>query len=171
MRMRATATLDDLFLDELSAILDAERRLAEGQRAMLARATAPALRAMLSAHIAEGGGRLEALGQAFEAFDARPRRTKCNAAEGLVAEAEKAMKGAEGSPQVLDCAIALALARAEHYEAASYRGLIAACKEMERDDLIEILLGNLEQEEEMAARVEHAIPGLLRRAMTEVVED
>jgi ferritin-like metal-binding protein YciE len=171
MSMRAIATLDDLFLDELSCLLEAERRLAVGRRAMLGRAAAPALRAMLAGHLAECEGQIDALKRAFEALDARPRRIKCNAAEGLVVEAEKAMKGAEGSPQVLDCAIALATARAGHYEVASYRGLIAACKEMERDDLIEILLGNLEQEEEMVARVEHAIPGLLRKAMSEVVED
>ena len=171
MSMRAIATLDDLILDELSGLLDAERRFVEGQRAMLGRAAAPALRAMLAGHVSESEGQIDALKQAFEALDARPRRIKCIAAEGLVAEAEKAMKGAEGSPQVLDCAIAMAIARAEHYEAASYRGLVAVCKEMERDDLLEILLGNLEQEEETAAKVEHAIPGLLRRAMSEVVED
>ena len=171
MSMRAIATLDDLFLDELSGILDAERRLVVGRRSMLEKAAFPGLREMLAGHIAANEEQVDALRQAFEALGARPRRIKCNAAEGLVAESEKAMKGAEGNPQVLDCAIAMAIARAEHYEVASYRGLIAACKEMERDDLIEILLGNLEQEEEMAAKVEHAIPGLLRRAMSEVVED
>ena len=51
-----------------------------------------------------------------------------------------------------------------------YRGLVASAKAMERDDLLDLLLVSLEQEEEAAARVESAVPGLLRRATSEVVE-
>jgi ferritin-like metal-binding protein YciE len=170
MSMRVIATLDDLFLDELSDIHDAERRFLVGQRAMLRRATAPALRALIEAHIAESEGQIAAVKEAFEALDAAPRRIRCNAAEGLLDAAYRTMKGVKGNPQVVDCAIAMAIAKVEHHEVASYRGLVATCKEMERDDLIEILLGNLEQEEEMVAKVEHTIPELLRKAMSEVVE-
>jgi ferritin-like metal-binding protein YciE len=170
MRTRATATLDQLFLDEICRVLDAERRLLGSQRAMLGRATAPGLRAMLEDHIAESTGQVDALKEALAALDARPRRVKCRTAEALVAEAERGMEEAGGSRPVEDCAIASAIAKAEHFEVASYRGLVAAAKEMERDDLVEILLANLEQEEEAAARAEALVPDLLRRAMSEVVE-
>ncbi len=170
MRTQSIASLDEFFVDELSSILVAERSFLDGQRAMLGRATAPALRAMIEAHIAESEGQVEALGQAFEALDAKPRRAKCDAAEGLVAGAERAMKRAGEGPHVLDCAIASTIAKVEHFEVGCYRGLVAAAKGMERDDLLEILLGNLEQEEEAAAKVEAAMPDLLRRAMNEVIE-
>jgi ferritin-like metal-binding protein YciE len=164
------ATLDGLFLHELSGLLDAERRFLGAQRAMFARASAAGLRAFLAEHLAESEGHVDALGEAFAALDIRPRRVASAAAEGLVVEAERALEAIGGRPRVRDCAIASAMARVEHYEVAAYRGLVAAAKEMERDDLVEILLGNLEQEEEAAARAEAAIPGLLRAAMTEVVE-
>ncbi len=80
------------------------------------------------------------------------------------------MREARDAQPLLDCAIASSLAKVEHYEVAGYRGLIAMAKEMERDDLVEILLGNLEQEEEMVARVESAHHELIRRAAHEVVE-
>lgn len=170
MSPRATATVDQLFLDEICRALDAERRFLGARAAMLDRATAPGLRAMLRDRIAEGPGHVGALKEALAALGARPRRIKSDGAEGLVAEAERVTAGSGASPTVADCAIASALAKAEHYEVATYRGLVAAAKEMERDDLVEILLGNLEQEEEAATRAEAAVPDLLRRAMSEVVE-
>jgi ferritin-like metal-binding protein YciE len=170
MSTRIITTLDDLFLEELSVVLDAERRFLDGNRALRRGATSPALRAMIAAHIDESEGQVVALKRAFAAFEAVPRRVKCDAAEGLVRGAERAMEGAAGSPHVLDCAIASAIASVEHYEVACYRGLVASAKTMERDDLLDILLVNLEQEEDAAARVEATIPGLLSRAMSEVVE-
>ena len=170
MSTRMIATLDDLFLEELSEVLDAERKFLVAQRAMRARSTAPALRAMIGAHLAESEGQIDSLRRAFAAYEARPRRARCDAAEGLVEGAEKAMEEVAESPHVLDCAIASAIARVEHYEVACYRGLVASAKAMERDDLLDILLVNLEQEEEAVARVEAVIPNLLRRAMSEVVE-
>ena len=80
------------------------------------------------------------------------------------------MKRARGGPHVLDCVIASAIVKVEHFEVGCYRGLVAAAKGMERDDLLEILLGNLEQEEETAAKVEAVMPDLLRRAMSQVIE-
>jgi ferritin-like metal-binding protein YciE len=170
MSTRFITTLDDLFLEDLSGALDAERRFLDGQRAMGKRATSPALRAMIAAHLDESEGQVDALKRAFAAFEARPRRAKSDAAEGLARGAARALEEAGESPHGLDCAIASAIARVEHYEVACYRGLVASAKAMERDDLLDILLVNLEQEEDAVARVEAAIPGLLRRAMSEVVE-
>ena len=170
MATRTIATLDEHFVEELSAALEAERRFLEGQRAMLDVATAPGLRAMLEGHLAESLEQVDALGQAFGTLGARPRRVRCHPAEGIIAASKAAMREVRDAPQWLDWVIASALAKAEHYEVAAYRGLIAMAKEMERDDLVEILLGNLEQEEEMIARVESAYPELIRRAAHEVVE-
>ena len=64
MRARAIATLDEFFLEELSEILAAERSFLDGQRAMLGRATGPALRAIIEAHIAESEWQVDALDKA-----------------------------------------------------------------------------------------------------------
>jgi ferritin-like metal-binding protein YciE len=170
MNARNIATLDTLFLDELACVLDAERRFLDGLRGMLDGATSAGLRSAIEVHVAEGLERVDALGQAFGALRSRPRRVRSHAAEGLVAGADRAMKEIRGAPQVLDCAIASALARVGHHEVAAYRGHVALAKEMERDDLVEILLGNLEQAEETVAGIESAHPELIRRATREVVE-
>lgn len=170
MGSHVIATLDEFFINELSGMLEAERRFLEGQRAMLDGAAAPGLRSMIEVHVAESLQQVDALGQAFAALGARPRRVRCYPAEGLIAASKAAMREVRDAPQLLDCAIASALAKVEHYEVAAYRGLIAMAKEMERDDLVETLLGNLEQEEEMVARLESAHPELIRRAAHEVVE-
>ncbi len=169
--MKNVATLEALFLEEMSDIHDAEKRFLAGQRAMLENATHPTLRAMIQGHIAETEGQVEVLKRAFAALESKPKRVKCDVAEGLVAEVEKTMKETKKNPTVLDCAIASAVSKVEHYEIASYRGLVASAKEMERDDLVELLSANLEQEEATASKVEQAMPRLLRAAMEgQVVE-
>jgi ferritin-like metal-binding protein YciE len=170
MGNRTIATLDDLFMDELSGMLEAERRFLEAQRSMLDGAPSPGLRSMIEVHLAESLEQVDALGQAFAAAGARPRRVRNHPAEGLIVASKAVIREVRGAPQLLDCAITSALAKVEHYEVAAYRGLIAMAKEMERDDLVEILLGNLEQEEEMVARLESVHPELIRRAAHEVVE-
>src|SRR5438309_2121327 len=89
---RPITTLDDLFLEDLSGMLDAERRFLGVQRAMRDGTTAPALRAAIEDHLAESEGQVDALRRAFAAFDARPRRVVCHAARGLVEGAEKALE-------------------------------------------------------------------------------
>ncbi len=168
--MDTLVRLDDLFMLELSGMLEAERRFLDSQRAMLEAATAAGLRAMIEVHLGESLEQVDALGQAFGALGVRPRRVRCHVAEALIAASKAAMSELRETPQLRDWAIASALAKVEHHEVAAYRGLVAVAKEMERDDLVEILLGNLEQEEEMVARVESAQPELIRRAAHEVVE-
>jgi ferritin-like metal-binding protein YciE len=170
MIARDITTLDGLFLYELTCILDAERRLLDGRREMLDRAAAPGLRSVIEVEVAEGLERVGALNQAFRALGARPRRVRSHAAEGLVTAAEGAMTETKGAEHVLDCAIASAMVQAGHHQVAAYRGLVALAKEMERDDLVEILLGNLEQAEETLVGMESVHSELIRRATREVVE-
>jgi ferritin-like metal-binding protein YciE len=170
MGNRTFATLDEFFMDEMSVMLEAEHRFLEAQRAMLDGAAAAGLRSLIDVHIAESLEQVDALRNAFAALGARPRRVRCYPAEGLIATSKAAMSEVRDPAQLLDCAIASSLAKVEHYEVAAYRGLVAMSKEMERDDLMEILLANLEQEEEMVTRVESAYPELIRKAAHEVVE-
>jgi ferritin-like metal-binding protein YciE len=165
-----TVTIDRLFLEDLGEAYEAERRFQRARKVMRGRATARGLQTVIGAGIAEGPERAGSLREAFGAMGARPRGVDCPGADGLVAGAALAMDGAGEESTRLDLAIASAMARIGHHEIATYRGLVAFAKAMERDDLLDLLLGPLERAEEAVARVESLHADLVRRASHEVVE-
>ena len=75
------------------------------------------------------------------------------------------MKEAAGVPALLDCVINGAAGKVEHYEIASYRGLIAGAELMGQEQVVALLRENLSQEEQTAQLVEQSEPTLLRKAL------
>ena len=55
--------------------------------------------------------------------------------------------------------------KVEHYEVASYRGLLTAARQMGQNEVTGMLLQNLQQEEQTALLVEQSTPMLLQKAM------
>jgi ferritin-like metal-binding protein YciE len=157
-------TLNDKFVHDLGDIYDAEHRFLEAQQQMHEMANARELKTMIKEHIAQTEQQIANLEQAYEMVGMKPKRVKCDAAAGLVIEGEKGMKEAKDNPAVLDVVIASAAAKVEHYEIASYRGLIAECQQMGQNDLCGIFEQNLAQEEQTAQKVESSMPMMLQKA-------
>ena len=74
-------------------------------------------------------------------------------AVGLVTEGQKGMKEAADNQAILDCMIAGAASKVEHYEIASYRGLISGAAQMGNNEIVRRLQQNLKQEEQTAQRI------------------
>ena len=158
-------TLDDKFRHELEDIYDAEHRFMEAQREMAKKASDSKLKSSFHDHIDETKQQIENLEQAFKALGMEAKRVKCDGAAGLVSEAEKTMKEAADDEAVLDCVIAAAATKAEHYEIASYRGLVIAVEQMGPQEIRQLLHQNLQQEEQTAQRIEDQTPRLLQKAL------
>ncbi len=69
------------------------------------------------------------LGQIYKQLGMSAQRVRCDAAVGLVTEGQKGLKETAGAPAIGDVMIAGACAKVEHYEIASYRGLIEGAKQ------------------------------------------
>jgi ferritin-like metal-binding protein YciE len=78
---------------------------------------------------------------------------QCYAVEGLKREHEE-FKKEQPSEQVLAGFIVGAAAKTEHYEIASYQGLVEKARLMGQQEVARLLQENLRQEEQMARRVE-----------------
>jgi ferritin-like metal-binding protein YciE len=74
-----------------------------------------------------------------------PRGKKCEAIEGILAEAKEHMEDIEDA-EVLDAGMIGSAQSVEHYEITRYGTLIAWAKQLGRDDAIDFLEPNLEQE-------------------------
>jgi ferritin-like metal-binding protein YciE len=112
-------TLQDLFLDELSDIYDAERRIVKALPKMAKAATCEKLQAAIKAHLKETEGHVTKVEQVFECFGEKPRGKTCEATVGLLEEADEVAEEFHGSP-ALNAALIAAAQKVEHYEIASY---------------------------------------------------
>ena len=83
--------------------------------------------------------------QVFGKLGAQPRAKKCEAMEGLIAEAWGLM-GEIVTPEVLDAAIVTAAQKVEHYEIASYGSLNALAQELGHTDAARLLEQTLNEE-------------------------
>lgn len=156
--------LDEKFIHELGDIYDAEHRFLEAQRLMVQQASDDKLKGMIQEHITQTQGQIEVLNQVYQALGQQPQRITCDAAVGLVREGQKGMQEAQSRP-IRDCMIAGAIAKVEHYEMASYRGLVAGAQMMGNQQVMSLLQQNLQQEEQAAQQIERTAPQLLEKAM------
>jgi ferritin-like metal-binding protein YciE len=111
--------LQELFVDQLKDVHNAERQLVRALPRMAKAATAAKLRKAFEDHLAVTREQVERLDAVFEQVGARPGRKKCAAMEGLVQEGQELI---EQSPpaEVLDAGLIAAAQRVEHYEIAAY---------------------------------------------------
>jgi ferritin-like metal-binding protein YciE len=138
-------TMEDLFVETLKDIYYAERHILKALPAMVKKAGAKQLKDALETHRKETEGQVDRLEQVFQLFEVTARGKKCQAIEGIIAEAKEHMEDIEDA-EVLDAGMIGAAQAVEHYEITRYGTLIAWAKQLGRDDAVELLEANLEQE-------------------------
>jgi ferritin-like metal-binding protein YciE len=160
----AINSLQEKFIHELRDIYDAEHQFLDGQQQMLQNATDPQLQSMITTHISQSQGQVRNLEKVFNLLGEEARRQTCDAAKGLVSEAQKGLKETANVPAIRDCMIGGAASKVEHYEIAAYRGLILGAQLMNQPEIVRLLQDNLTQEEQTARLVEQSAPALLEKA-------
>jgi len=160
----AISTMQDLIMDQLGDIYDAEHRFLKGQQEMLQNATNEQLRQGIQLHIEQSQHQVRNLEQVFSLMGQQPKGVTCEASKGLVTEARKDMGEAQPGP-IADVLIAGAASRVEHYEIAAYTGLLAGAQLMGQQQAVSLLQENLMQEQQTARTLEQLTPQLLQAVM------
>ena len=112
-------SLQELLVEELKDIYNAEQQLLKAMPRMAKKATSPELRRSFETHMKETEGQVERLEQVFESLGEKAKGKKCHAMQGLLEEA-KEMMGEDMEDDVMDAALISAAQKVEHYEIASY---------------------------------------------------
>ena len=112
-------TLQDLFLDELADIYDAERRTAKALPRMAKAATCDELKGVFLSHLEDTEAHVTKLEEVFDCFDVKARARPCGATIGLLEEGDELMEDYKGSPAINAALISLAQ-KIEHHEMAHY---------------------------------------------------
>lgn len=112
-------SLNELMIEQLEDLYDAEKRIVKALPKMEKAASSPELKKAFQKHLKESEVHLERLEKVFKEFGKTARSKTCKAMEGLIAEGEETIKE-KAEPEVRDAALIAAAQRVEHYEMAAY---------------------------------------------------
>lgn len=143
----AVKSVNDLLLEELRDVYHAEKQLVKALPKMAKKAKSDKLRQAIEQHLEETKGQVERLEQAFEKLEVPTRGKRCEAMEGLIAEAEEVMEEIT-TPEVLDAAMIAAAQKVEHYEIASYGSARALAEALGHREVAQLLEQTLDEEKQ-----------------------
>src|SRR5690606_29233750 len=103
-------SLQDLFVQQIEDLYDAEKRIRDGLVKMAESAHNPSLRQAFETHLRETEGQITRLEQVFKQVGKSPERETCEAAKGLIREGSE-MISATGDPDVKDAGLIAAAQR------------------------------------------------------------
>jgi ferritin-like metal-binding protein YciE len=138
-------SLEDLFLEEVKDIYDAEKRLVKALPKMAKAASTDELRQAFESHLQETEGHVERLEQILTKLDKPARGKKCKAMEGLVEEGADLIDE-KADPAVRDAGLICAAQKVEHYEIAAYGALATWATVLGHDEMSGLLEETLKEE-------------------------
>jgi ferritin-like metal-binding protein YciE len=144
--MPATS-LQELFVEELKDMYDAEKRLLRALPKMAKAAESDELQMAFTTHAKETERQVSRLERVFRTLGQKPRGKKCDGMIGIVEEGAHAIEELDGA--VLDAALIAGAQKAEHYEISSY-GTLAYFAELLGHEEAKDLLGQTLDEEKAA---------------------
>lgn len=145
---RGNTQLEKYFMDSLKDIYWAEKHLLKALPKMQKAATTAELQSAIEEHTTQTEEHVTRLEQVFEALGKRAQGKKCDAMEGLVKEGESIVEETEQGSMTRDVGIIMAAQKIEHYEIATYGGLVQLAVTMGHNDVADILGQTLEEEKE-----------------------
>ncbi len=137
--------LEDLLVHQIQDILSAEHQVKKALPLMAKAVGSDKLRKAFEHHQKETDTQIERLEKVFELMDQPVSASHCEAAEGLITEAEDYLNG-DGNRDVLDAGLVTAAQRFEHYEIAAYGSAIAFARQLNHDEVADLLEESLDEE-------------------------
>lgn len=138
-------SLEDLFVNQLEDLYDAEKRLTEALPKMADAANSRELKQAFQSHLVETQQQVTRLEQIFGQLGKQPERETCQAMKGLISEGEEMIK-ASGDADVKDAALIAAAQRVEHYEMAGYGTARTIAQRLGHNDAARLLQVTLNEE-------------------------
>lgn len=140
--------LEKFFTDSLKDIYWAEKALTKALPKMQKAATTEELQSAIEEHLGQTQEQVLRLEQVFELLGEKAQAQKCDAMEGLIKEGESVVEETEDGSMTRDVGIIMAAQKVEHYEIATYGGLVSLARTLGKEDVAEILNTTLEEEKQ-----------------------
>lgn len=142
----ADSKLNEFFKLQLQDILWAEKKLVKALPKMEEAATTQELKNAFSSHLKETKTQIQRLEKDFSMIGEDVNATKCPAMAGIVDEGEEIIDETDKNSAQRDVGLIFAGQKAEHYEIATYGGLVRLAKTLGYDDAAKLLHETLQEE-------------------------
>ena len=141
----ALDSMQDLLIEELRDLHNAELQLVKALPKLAEKVTTPTLREAFLSHLRETEGHVVRLERIFSGLGEKASGKKCKGMEGLLDEGDE-MVGEHGSDAVRDAGIIAAAQRVEHYEIAAYGCAITFAQLLGHQEIVTLLEETLAEE-------------------------
>jgi ferritin-like metal-binding protein YciE len=156
-----------LFVHQLGEALNMERTVLTMLKKNEETATEPQLKQLFGHHRNETEGQIRNLEQAFSSLGAEAAGHICHAMDGMKKESQELV--GKTAPELVDGVLAGGATHVEHYEIATYEGLVTKAEAMGAEDVVALLQENLEQEVHTLGEVQQVAERLSQRAAQRVM--
>jgi ferritin-like metal-binding protein YciE len=155
----AVESLNELFVEQLRDLYDAENQLIKALPKMAQGANSDELRQGFEEHLEQTKEHAQRIEQIFEQLGEKAKGKKCKGMEGLIKEGSETLSE-DMSEDVKDAAIIAAAQRVEHYEIAGYGTARTFANLLGEDEAASLLEQTLEEEKETDAKLTQLAEGI-----------
>ncbi|WP_343671132.1 ferritin-like domain-containing protein [Chitinophaga sp.] len=145
--------LKQFFIDQLKDIYWAEKKLVKTMPKLSQAATTRQLKNAIDSHLAETENHVARLEDVFDLIGEEADTKKCHAIIGILEEGEDLIDETETDTCQRDVALIFACQKAEHYEIATYGGLVTLAATLGYNEAATILSQTLEEEKAADAKL------------------
>jgi ferritin-like metal-binding protein YciE len=145
--------LEKFFLAQLKDIYYAEKKIVQSLPKMREATTTEELKEAFEDHLHQTQRHVTRLEKVFTLLNQRPAAEKCEAIEGIAREVDNIIGETEEGTLTRDAALIIAAQKVEHYEIATYGGLVQLAITMDLHEAADLLDKTLVEEEDTDARL------------------
>ncbi len=153
-------SLDDLLVEELRDLYDAELQITKALPKMAEKASSAELRSAFQERLHVTEQHIQRLDQVFQQLGQSAKGKSCEAMQGILREGEQTMHE-KGDPAVMDAALIASAQRVEHYEIAGYGAVRTHAQQLGHYQAARLLQETLNDEREADKRLtqiaEHSV--------------
>lgn len=147
-----SATMNDLFLDEIRDLYDAEKQLTKALPKMAKATSSEELQTAIENHLQQTQGHVDRLEEIFEALGEKGTGKKCAAMAGLIKEGEE-MVSEFDEGALRDAGIIAAAQKVEHYEISGYGSARTHAQMLGHTEAVSRLEETLKEEKEADSKL------------------
>jgi ferritin-like metal-binding protein YciE len=147
MTMVALNDLNDLLIDQLKDLYNAEGQLTKALPKMAKAAKNPELKQAFQKHLEQTQEHVNRLERVFEVLGETARGKTCQAMKGLIEEGKEIIEE-DADPDVRDAGLIAAAQRVEHYEIAGYGTVRTYAQTLGHEEAASLLQQTLDEEGE-----------------------
>jgi len=140
-------TLEDLFVEQLQDLYDAEHQITKALPKMAKAASSSELQQGFQMHLQQTEQQIQRLEQVFETIGQKAKGKTCEAMKGLIKEGEELMS-MDADAAVMDAGLIAAAQRVEHYEMAGYGSVRTWAQQLGNQKAAQLLQQTLDEEGE-----------------------